>query len=132
MGYPDFHILQFLMVSSFPVIPNCDLYDCDISFSACMFAIFLKDAKTISFPSDRMRNGFAITKYWFNNHFHSLLLAKGYSASEFSSHSLHTDASSTAAQSSIPPNIIKTLGKWSLSAYKSYVVHTAGCGIVAH
>ncbi len=72
-------------------------------------------------PLFHLRDGFPVSKYWFNKHLNLLLSASGLSPSRLSSHSFHIGAASTAAQSGIPPHIIKILGRWASSAHTSYI-----------
>ncbi|XP_056102477.1 uncharacterized protein LOC130081803, partial [Rhinichthys klamathensis goyatoka] len=61
------------------------------------------------------------TRFWFQKHLKAVLIKSGVSAEHFSSHSFRIGAATTAAQKGLSQQQIKTLGRWSSNAFKTYI-----------
>jgi len=55
------------------------------------------------------------------NTLRQLLKQAGIDHSQYSSHSFHIDAATTAAAAGLPACLIKNLGRWSSNAYLTYI-----------
>lgn len=65
--------------------------------------------------------GLPITNHWFRFHLASVLTRCGLSPHLYAGNFFRIGAATTAAECSIPNSTIKTLGRWSSTAYKSYI-----------
>ncbi|XDV34332.1 hypothetical protein PO909_004499 [Leuciscus waleckii] len=61
------------------------------------------------------------TRFWFQKHLKAVLNKSGVTADHFSSHSFRIGAATTAAQKGLSQQQIKTLGRWSSNAFKTYI-----------
>ncbi|KAI4799152.1 hypothetical protein KUCAC02_017876 [Chaenocephalus aceratus] len=67
------------------------------------------------------KQGKMATRFWFQIHFHNVLLISGIRSEHYSSHSFRIDAASTAARLSTSDQTIHVLGRWSSLAYHAYI-----------
>ncbi|KAK0135696.1 hypothetical protein N1851_028418 [Merluccius polli] len=65
--------------------------------------------------------GRVATRSWFHHHFRQILSRSGIPPEPYSGHSFRIGADSTASRQGIPDNITKILGRWSSTAYLTYV-----------
>ena len=65
-------------------------------------------------------NGVPLTRAYFSERLHSLLGAAGI-AGRYSSHSFRIGAATSAALAGVPEHMIQTLGRWTSSAYLTYI-----------
>ncbi|KAI4828452.1 hypothetical protein KUCAC02_022543 [Chaenocephalus aceratus] len=61
------------------------------------------------------------TRFWFQKHFHNVLLISGIRSEHYSSHSFRIGAASTAARLGTSDQTIQVLGRWSSLAYHAYI-----------
>lgn len=61
------------------------------------------------------------TRFTFQKHLKSILLLSGIPADHFSTHSFRIGAATTAAQKGLSQTQIQALGRWSSTAFKSYI-----------
>ncbi|KAL1282097.1 hypothetical protein QQF64_000900 [Cirrhinus molitorella] len=97
-----------------------------INNSLCPFTSMLNYLKIRPRTSDNSplfihSNGFPMTKRWFRIHLSTTLTAAGLSPDIFTSHSFRIGAATTAAERGVPESTIKLLGRWSSSAYETYI-----------
>ncbi|KAK0136681.1 hypothetical protein N1851_027128 [Merluccius polli] len=77
---------------------------------------FLKRSKT-----NQSETGRVATRSWFHHHFRQILSRSGIPPEPYSGHSFRIGAASTASRQGIPDNVTKILGRWSSTAYLTYV-----------
>ncbi|XP_073694445.1 protein NLRC3-like [Garra rufa] len=65
--------------------------------------------------------GLPITKRWFRIHSSTTLTAAGPSPDIYTSHPFRIGAATTTAERGVPESTIKQLGRWSSSAYETYI-----------
>lgn len=65
--------------------------------------------------------GSITTRFWFSHHFHQILFRSGINPEHYSIHSICIGAATSASQSGIFDKIIQILGRWSSSAYHTYI-----------
>ena len=65
--------------------------------------------------------GKVATCHWFHHRLCQILSQSGISPDQYSGHSFHIGATSSASKQGIPDHIIKTLGQWSSPAYHTYI-----------
>ena len=68
-----------------------------------------------------MRDGKAVTPYFFQKNLKLLLKAGGLDKEKFSAHSLRIGAASFWASLGLSEDVIKTLGRWTTDAVKRYI-----------
>lgn len=68
-------------------------------------------------------SGNVATRFWFSQHFKTILGLSGISPLHFSIHSFRIGAASTAARAGVPEHQIQILGRWSSRAYHTYIRH---------
>ncbi|KAI4829046.1 hypothetical protein KUCAC02_023109, partial [Chaenocephalus aceratus] len=61
------------------------------------------------------------TRFWFQKHFHNVLLISRIRSEHYSSHSFRIGAASTAARLGTSDQTIQVLGHWSSLAYHAYI-----------
>ncbi|KAK0154281.1 hypothetical protein N1851_003636 [Merluccius polli] len=89
----------------------------DISvLSSDTLVYFLKRSKT-----NQSETGRVATRSWFHHHFRQILSRSGIPPEPYSGHSFRIGAASTTSRQGIPDNITKILGRWSSTAYLTYV-----------
>ena len=66
-------------------------------------------------------NSHPLTRQWFVDRIHRALSLAGIDASAYHGHSFRIGAATTAADTGIGEYLIKTLGRWSSSAYQLYI-----------
>jgi len=72
-------------------------------------------------PLFSLPNGAPLTKAWFRSHLVSVLKNCSLSPSKYTGHSFRIGAATTAAEHGVPTAAIKILGRWSSSAFESYL-----------
>ena len=72
-------------------------------------------------PLFLLPNGLHLYQNLFTLHLQTLIIKCGLPPDRFSSHSMRIGAATTAATSGIPTHTVKSMGRWSSSAYASYV-----------
>jgi len=73
--------------------------------------------------TDGYKNQRLITRKWFINSVHDLLLKAGINPAGYNGHSFRRGAAHTAAAAGMSDDEIKTLGRWSGPAFKLYTGH---------
>ncbi|KAI4797231.1 hypothetical protein KUCAC02_025236 [Chaenocephalus aceratus] len=76
-----------------------------------------RNASTPQHPLFLTETGKMATRFWFQKHFHNVLLISGIRSEHYSSHSFRIGAASTAARLGISDQTIQVLGRWSSLAY---------------
>ena len=66
-------------------------------------------------------DGSPLIRLWFVDRVKQTLSLTGIEALAYNSHSFHIGATTTAAAAGISDSLIKTLGRWSSSAYQIYI-----------
>lgn len=66
-------------------------------------------------------NGAPLSKNWFKTHLASTLKSCGLSPSFYTGHSFRIGAATTAAERGVSSSAIKIMGRWSSSAFESYI-----------
>ena len=69
----------------------------------------------------KLANGHPLTKSSFTNKIRAHLQAVGLPESSFASHSFHIGMATAAANAEIEDSVIRTLGRWSSSAFLTYI-----------
>ena len=72
-------------------------------------------------PFFKFGNGQALTKSQFTHHVRLALQAVGLPYQSFAGHSFRIGAATTAARAGIEDSTIRTLGRWSSSAFLAYI-----------
>ena len=66
-------------------------------------------------------NGLPMTAQWFKEYLAFVISKCGLSPTHYTGHSFRIGAATTTAKLGLPINSIKLLGRWSSSAYESYI-----------
>lgn len=103
---------------------SLSLYKNDYQF--CPYSSMIKYLKirlrtSLQSPLFILPNGAPITKVWFSSHLATVLKNCGLSPLQYTGHSFRIGAATTAAEHGIPTSTIKLLGRWSSSAFESYI-----------
>ena len=69
----------------------------------------------------KLANGHPLTKYPFTNKIRAGLQAVGLPESNFAGHSFRIGVATAAANAGIEDSVIRTLGRWSSSAFLTYI-----------
>ena len=72
-------------------------------------------------PLFLIQGNFPLSKIWFNHHFRQVLINSGLSPQLYSGHSFRIAAATSAANQGISTASLQQLGRWSSSAYTSYI-----------
>ena len=107
------------------------LKGCHVSV-ARIFGRFCPHASMLRFLSVRKRthnlaplfllpNGLPLYQSYFTLHFQTLIIKCGLPPDRYSSHSLRIGAATTAAASGVPSHTVKSMGRWTSSAYSGYI-----------
>lgn len=72
-------------------------------------------------PLFRQRNGKPLTKTWFIEEVRQTLSTLGYRPDLYAGHSFHIGAATAAAASGVEDSTIQALGRWSSTAFLSYI-----------
>jgi hypothetical protein len=72
-------------------------------------------------PLFLLPNGAPLSKAWFRSHLVSVLKNCSLSPSQYTGHSFRIGAATTAAERGVSTAAIKILGRWSSSAFESYI-----------
>ncbi len=72
-------------------------------------------------PLFRFESGVPLSRSRFVGHLQGALARAGLSETEFNGHSLRIGAATVAGRSGMPEAVLKSLGRWSSSAYTAYV-----------
>ncbi|XP_026119848.1 uncharacterized protein LOC113099011 isoform X1 [Carassius auratus] len=97
-----------------------------ISNNFCPFTSMIRFLKIRPRSSDHsplfsLSNGAPLSKTWFRSHLVSVLKNCSLSPSLYTGHSFRIGAATTAAERGVPTTAIKILGRWSSSAFESYI-----------
>lgn len=76
---------------------------------------------SINSPLFILPNELPMTKHWFRTHLASVLMLRGLSPHLYTGHLFHIGAATTAAECGVPDSTIQMLGRWSSTAYKTYI-----------
>ena len=90
-------------------------------FSAMLRYLSVRSRTSSSSPLFILPNGLPLYQRAFTTHLNTLIKKCGLPPDRYSSHSLRIGAATTAAQKGIPPLMLKSMGRWSSSAFSTYV-----------
>ena len=101
-------------------IKTCRLNTCFCPYSS--MTRYLKIClPTLDSPLFILPNGLPMTALWFREYLAFVISKCGLSPTHYTGHSFRIGAATTTAKLGLPINSIKLLGRWSSSAYESYM-----------